>query len=367
MHDGVHPTGFLDKRSRRAWNGLLVIIGIIFVTLLVMAGAMVHEIIEFQEKTPEDINNQEQANTWMIYKRAAAAVDDGHHPNAVLTLVPTLETVDSTPGHETNAMSVMIETLITIVTQTVYPNSHTSTTPTPKHPFGSTSDAASSTTGSPKEHPSEATAATSGTISTDAVVKTGLMWCADGQRLNDVYTPCTYVYTEPPSPNGQAQATGAAMQSTPVASSAAGRKRPLSLVRICLDIAQWSIDNFPGWHPAIDHYASTHSPHINTFEDKLRKAFNRRVRQDSQYRQAEAKMQHCVVAAMKIWTEAAVHSAKLPIKGDTSACDEELKIEMAALEEQILELNRQLDTSKDDLDKCQRAFPHHEGTNILLI
>ncbi|KAF7517783.1 hypothetical protein G7054_g13692 [Neopestalotiopsis clavispora] len=379
MHNGYHPTGFLDKRSRRAWNGFLGIIGIIFVTLLVMGGAMIHEVIEFQQKTPEDIANQGQDNTGMIYKRDGAAVDKAH-PNIVTTLVPTLLTIDSTPGHETNTMEAMIETIVTIVTQTVYnTESHTATNPTAKSAMFPTSGTHSSVTHTANGPSSEAsTATTTGPIPSDAVVETGLGWCRDDQRRNDVYTPCSYVYTEPPpSPpnNDQARtsnnsaAAGPAIQSNqPVTSSAAGRNRPLSLLTLAQDFLRWHADN---WRWAHEHCGGRRTEDASSFHRALQDSIHRRLHRHLQKQKAEAGTQHCIVAALDMLTRTAVANCKL-LAGDDECgypssspssttsvghgCgDARLVSEIASLQEQIAELKRQLAVYEINFVECQNA------------
>lgn len=158
------------------------------------------------EETLKDVADLNDKDTLMIYQRANV------HEDAAVVLTETTTTVttaDQHPGHR-ETMSLIFETVITVITHTVV------ATPAPQSTAETTTSSVATTSTSSSTHSSvthatektttaEPTASDTSSSSSEAALMTGVMWCLDADRPHDVYTPCPYVHTAVP---GMEQAPG---------------------------------------------------------------------------------------------------------------------------------------------------------------
>lgn len=170
---------------------------------------MDRDINYLSEQTLKDVADLNDKDTLMIYQRAYVPANVPEDAAVVLTeTMTTVTTANQHAGHK-ETMSLIFETVVTVITHTVV------ATPAPPSTTAETTTSSVATTSS-SAHPSvthtekttaaEPTASdTLSSSSSDAALMTGIMWCLDADRPHDVYTPCPYVHTAVP---GMEQAPG---------------------------------------------------------------------------------------------------------------------------------------------------------------
>lgn len=158
------------------------------------------------EQTLKDVADLNDKDTLRIYQRAYIPEKA---PVVLTETMTTLTTANQHAGHK-ETMSLIFETVITVITHTVIatPAPPSTTAETITSSVATTSSSAHSSVAHTTEKTTTAdptASEVSSSSSSDAALMTGVMWCLDADRPHDVYTPCPYIHTAVP---GMEQAPG---------------------------------------------------------------------------------------------------------------------------------------------------------------
>ncbi|KAK6210851.1 hypothetical protein LQW54_005726 [Pestalotiopsis sp. IQ-011] len=205
MHIVYYPVAFRDKRA--AWNGFLGVALVFILTLTAVHALLDRDINYLTEETLKDVADLNDKDTLMIYQRAYLHEDAAVVSTETMT---TITTADQHPGHR-ETMSLIFETVVTVITHTVIATPAPPSTTAETTTSSATTTSTFSSTHSSVTHTTEKTttagptASDTSSSSSDGPLMTGVMWCLDADRAHDVYTPCPYVHTAVP---GMEQAPG---------------------------------------------------------------------------------------------------------------------------------------------------------------